>query len=132
MQRSLVGFLPDASVTAPKLSGTQTGAASIYGVRAWVNFNGIATIAIRGSGNVSSVTDLGSGNYRIAFTTPLPSANYAVVVTSSGDGASPSTCYEANTGNNRVSAAASSIDIQLVNSAGTPTTRASVNVMVLG
>jgi hypothetical protein len=48
-----------------------------YGCRAWVNFNGTGTVAIRGSGNVSSVTDLGVGNYRVNFTTAMPDVNYA-------------------------------------------------------
>lgn len=47
--------------------------------KAWVNFNGTGTVAIRDSFNVSSITDLGTGRYRINFTTPMPSANYAVV-----------------------------------------------------
>ena len=54
-----------------------------YGCRAWVNFNGTGTVAIRDSGNVSSITDNGTGNYTIAFTTAMPDANYCVVTTSS-------------------------------------------------
>jgi hypothetical protein len=52
--------------------------ATAYGCRAWVNFNGTGTVAIRASGNVSSITDNGTGNYTINFTTALPDANYAV------------------------------------------------------
>jgi hypothetical protein len=48
-----------------------------YGCRAWVNFNGTGTVAIRGSGNVSSITDNGTGDYTINFTTAMPDANYA-------------------------------------------------------
>jgi hypothetical protein len=33
--------------------------ATAYGCRAWVNFNGTGTVAIRASGNVSSITDNG-------------------------------------------------------------------------
>jgi hypothetical protein len=51
-----------------------------YGCRAWVNFNGQGTVAIRASGNVSSITDLGTGNYRVNFTTAMPNTNYACVV----------------------------------------------------
>ena len=50
--------------------------APIYGVRAWVNFNGAGTVAIRESGNVSSVTDHGVGAYTINFSTAMPDANY--------------------------------------------------------
>ena len=47
--------------------------------RAWVNFNGTGTVAIRGSGNVSSITDNGVGNYTVNFTTAMPDTNYASV-----------------------------------------------------
>ena len=72
----------DGSITAPKLNGAQTGSAPIFGARAWVNFNGTGTVAIRVSGNVSSVTDNGVGRYTINFTTALPSANFAVFASS--------------------------------------------------
>jgi hypothetical protein len=52
--------------------------ATAYGCRAWVNFNGTGTVAIRASGNVSSITDNGTGNYTINFTTAMPDANYAM------------------------------------------------------
>ena len=55
-----------------------------YKCRAWVNFNGTGTVAIRESGNVSSITDNGTGNYTINFTTAMPDANYSVVATSGG------------------------------------------------
>ena len=50
-----------------------------YTCKAWVNFNGTGTVAIRGSGNVSSVTDSGLGDYTINFTTALPDSNYSLV-----------------------------------------------------
>ena len=49
--------------------------------RAWVNFNGSGTVAIRAANNVSSITDNGTGDYTVNFTTAMPDANYAVVVT---------------------------------------------------
>lgn len=49
--------------------------------RAWVNFNGTGTVAIRGSFNVSSITDNGTGDYTVNFTTALADANYACVMT---------------------------------------------------
>lgn len=52
--------------------------ATAYGCRAWVNFNGTSTVAIRASGNVSSITDNGVGEYTVNFTTAMPDANYAV------------------------------------------------------
>ena len=51
--------------------------ATAYGCRAWVNFNGTGTVAIRASGNVSSITDNGTGDYTVNFTTAMPDANYA-------------------------------------------------------
>lgn len=49
-----------------------------YGCRAWVNFNGTGTVAIRASGNVSSITDNGTGTYTVNFANALPDANYCV------------------------------------------------------
>lgn len=48
-----------------------------YGCRAWVNFNGTGTVAIRASGNVSSITDAGVGLYTVNFTNAMPDANYS-------------------------------------------------------
>lgn len=47
-----------------------------YPSRAWVNFNGTGTVAIRADGNVSTIGDNGTGDYTINFSTALPSANY--------------------------------------------------------
>jgi hypothetical protein len=51
-----------------------------YGCRAWVNFNGTSTIAIRASGNVSSITDNGTGDYTVNLTSAMPDANYSFSV----------------------------------------------------
>jgi len=85
-----------------RLSGTKTGgitsggdfqfnsgygsAATAYGCRAWVNFNGTGTVAIRASGNVSSITDNGVGDYTVNFTNAMPDANYAAFVMATWDG----------------------------------------------
>lgn len=55
-----------------------TGSAPMYACRAWVNFNGTGTVAIRGSGNVSSIGDNGVGNYTVNFSTAMPDANYSL------------------------------------------------------
>ena len=55
------------------------GTAPVYAARAWVNFNGTGTVAIRASGNVTSITDNGNGNYSVNFTTAMPDANYSTV-----------------------------------------------------
>lgn len=63
--------------------------ATAYGCRAWVNFNGTGTVAIRASGNVSSITDNSTGNFTVNFSTALPDANYSAVLTlgeTTGDG----------------------------------------------
>jgi hypothetical protein len=62
--------------------------ATAYGCRAWVNFNGTGTVAIRASGNVSSITDNGVGTYAINFTTAMPDANFSVAGTCGASGAS--------------------------------------------
>lgn len=65
-----------------------SGTAPMYACRAWVNFNGTGTVAIRASGNISSITDNGTGNYTLNFTAALPDANYAAVV-NGGNNAAP-------------------------------------------
>jgi len=55
--------------------------ATAYGCRAWVNFNGQGTPAIRGSGNVSSITDNGVGDYGVNFTSAMPDTNYTMTGT---------------------------------------------------
>jgi len=54
--------------------------ATAYGCRAWVNFNGSGTVAIRASGNVSSITDNGTGDYTINLTNALVDANYGIIL----------------------------------------------------
>lgn len=54
-------------------------------LRAFVDFNAIGTVAIRASSNVSSITDNGTGDYTINFTTPISDANYAVALSYSNE-----------------------------------------------
>ena len=88
--------LATASVTADKLASNSVttaklGSAEQSGLcKAWVNFNGTGTVAIRASYNVSSITDNGTGDYTVNFTTALADANYSFVGTAS----------QAGTGNN--------------------------------
>jgi hypothetical protein len=67
------------SLTPSSLRGglNATGSAPVFACRAWVNFDGTGTVAIRASGNVSSITDNGTGDYTVNFTTAMPDANYA-------------------------------------------------------
>lgn len=62
------------------------GSAPLYACRAWVNFNGVGAVAIRASGNVSSITDNGIGDYTVNFTTAMQDANYAVLGMARRDG----------------------------------------------
>lgn len=81
--------LTNKSIDASQLTGSiapaqmnSTGSAPVYGCRAWVNFNGTGAVAIRASGNVTSITDNGVGDYTVNFTTAMPDASYAVNATS--------------------------------------------------
>lgn len=58
--------------------GNSSTSAQIYSGRAkaWVNFNGTGTVAIRDDFNVSSITDNGMGDYTINFSTALPDSDY--------------------------------------------------------
>ncbi len=60
-----------------------TSDVEMYLCKAWVNFNGTGTVAIRASGNVSSITDNGTGTYTVNFTTAMSDANYATSGTAS-------------------------------------------------
>ena len=57
-----------------------TSGVEVYTAKAWVNFNGTGTVAIRASGNVSSITDNDTGNYTVNFTNAMPDANYSTLV----------------------------------------------------
>lgn len=88
-------------------SGTEIGTFC----RAWVNFNGTGTVAIRASFNVSSITDNGTGDYTVNFTTAMSDANFGWSVSTSSTG------YGMTTG----ALTASSIRISTVSSAGAAT-----------
>lgn len=64
--------------------------------KAWVNFNGTGTVAIRASHNVSSITDNGTGDYTVNFTNAMPNANYAAFVTANRDGFGSDPNWSAN------------------------------------
>ena len=79
---TLATTVANPTFTTPNINSAQfatvSGTAPIYPCRAWVNFNGTGTVAIRASGNVSSITDNGTGDYTVNFTTAMPDANFAV------------------------------------------------------
>ena len=70
-------FSEPAAIQNSEGSAIYVGNRESYVCRAWVNFNGTGTPAIRASGNVSSITDNGTGDYTVNFTTAMPDANYA-------------------------------------------------------
>jgi len=73
------------TLTLPATTGTVLNDATVGVCRAWVNFNGTGTVAIRASFNVTSITDNGVGNYTVNFTVAMPDANYARCVTAGGN-----------------------------------------------
>lgn len=78
--------LTSATLTSPTINSapvpTVVGTAPIYGVRAWVCFDGTGSIGanqtIKASGNVTSVLKDATGKYTITFTTAMADANYAL------------------------------------------------------
>ena len=116
---TLATTVANPTFTTPNINSAQfatvSGTAPIYPCRAWVNFNGTGTVAIRASGNVTSITDNGTGDYTVNFTTALADANYSVAGIAGLDG----------TGGNTVSA------LKLYDNLTAPTTTA-VRVTYVG
>jgi hypothetical protein len=78
MSTLVIGAVKSNSTSPPTFqntNGTEIGTLC----RAWVNFNGTGTVAIRQSFNVSSITDNGTGDYTVNFSTAMPDADYAFV-----------------------------------------------------
>ena len=79
------GGLPDDCITTAKIAANAVTAAKLGAdqasglAKAWVNFNGTGTVAIRAGFNVSSITDNGTGDYTVNFTTAMVDANYCPV-----------------------------------------------------
>ena len=83
MSTLAVGTIKSVSSAAPvfqNTSGTEKGQLA----KAWVNFNGTGTVAMRDNFNVSTVTDNGTGDYTINFTNAFANANYAMTGSSGG------------------------------------------------
>ena len=66
-----------------KINSGYGSVATAYGCRSWVNFDGSSTVSIRASGNVSSITDNGTGDYTVNFSTAMPDANFCALGTGS-------------------------------------------------
>lgn len=108
--------LTSPTLTTPNIDSAQfatvSGTAPIYPCRAWVNFNGTGVVAIRASGNVTSITDNGTGDYTLNFTTAMPDANYAASLYTDGNSGSgqmqrvsqTTSAFRVNTGDRTFSA----------------------------
>jgi hypothetical protein len=93
-------------------------AAVAYGCRAWVNFNGTGTVAIRAGGNVSSITDNGTGRYSVNFSTNMPDVNYAAIPSGNGNVDTFSTSGSGRQMTMVRSRAVNKVDIQFLNDGG--------------
>jgi hypothetical protein len=90
-----------STIKANDIQNASGGIPTVKGQRliptAWVNFNGTGTIAIRDSEGVSSLTDNGTGNYTVTFTSAMANTNYVALTgagqvgSASGNGASVNT-----------------------------------------
>jgi hypothetical protein len=65
------------TLTLPAATGNVLADTTVGVCRAWVNFNGTGTVAIRASFNVTSITDTGVGSYTVNLTTALTDVNGA-------------------------------------------------------
>ena len=87
------GVTMAANHSGVKTALNASGDAPIYACRAWVNFDGdsgsgtgSSDITIRGSGNVSSITDNGTGRFTVNFTTAMPDTDYVMAGSAGNDG----------------------------------------------
>jgi len=112
------------NLPAPAALSTASGSAPSYSARAWVNFNGTTASpsTIRASGNVSSVTKAGTGDYTINFSTAMPDADYAVSGSASDNSNVPVVCTNTY--------AAGSLRILVINGVGGVLDRTYVNVVI--
>ena len=78
MSTLAVGTIKSISSAAPvfqNTSGTEKGQLC----KSWVQIDGRSTVSIADSFNVSSITDNGTGDYDVNFSTNMSNANYSVV-----------------------------------------------------
>ena len=113
-----------------KINSGYGSVATAYGCRAWVNFNGSGTILIRNSGNVSSISDNGNGDYTVNFSNAMPDANYTFLAfCKTSSGAQNRTAF-ANGDNGNTGQSASGYRFYTTTLAGTPTDTEFVNAAV--
>jgi hypothetical protein len=126
------------STTAAALTNTTQIATTAFvradnNVKAWVNFNGTGTVAIRASYNVSSITDNGVGDYTVNFTTALADANYVVEGTANDSTAGSSYLWLATGGalNSDISRTTSLVRVQSIYGTNLKLDATTVNVTII-
>lgn len=111
----------NTAYTAYKTNRVLTTATSASGVaKAWINFNGTGTVAVRSSSNISFITDNGAGNYTLNFIEPMSRTDYCVVVTTGSSGIIATA----------TSLLANSVTIQTYNTSSVLTDVSSIHVVV--
>lgn len=87
---AVAGFLDeddlasDSDTAAPSQQSVKAYIAAMNPVKAWATFNGIGTPAVIAGSNIASITDNGTGDYTVTFTTAMASTNYAVILSCTG------------------------------------------------
>lgn len=120
-----------STLRVDNITDTSGGSSSLSvpgAAKAWVNFNGTGTVAIRAQLNVSSITDNGVGNYTVNFTTALPDTNYCVA--GSADDIASSTLGTYFVPHNGTAPTTTAVRIRTLNSTPNYTDRESVNVAI--
>jgi hypothetical protein len=126
---SSASTVSNSAITAAKLDGNQSDFAPIFGVRAWVNFNGTSgSTAIRQSGNVSTVTRNAVGRYTITFATAMQDTDYAIVAFARDADATGGNYFVSALSNSTKTT--SSVQVE-VNSPGGSVDSPEVNIMVI-
>ena len=133
------GGLPDDCITTAEIAANavttaKLGSAEASGLaKAWVNFNGTGTVAIGASYNVSSITDNGTGDYTVNFTTALADANYVTTGSCQRESGQPEgilTIYSVNVSGALVSPTTTAARVNTSVRTGGPIDSAFVNVAV--
>ena len=101
--------LTSPTLTTPNINSAQvptvSGTAPLYMCRAWVNFNGTGVVAVRASGNVTDITDGGTGTYTVNFTTAMSDADYSGIVACGSGTTSSTTLFASRLSNTPTSSA---------------------------
>lgn len=120
----------NGAVTAAKLSGGQSGAAPVFGARAWCVFDGTltGTNAPLAGGNIANITRNSAGNYTVNFTTAMPDSNYVVQI----GGASNSSVNITVGGTRTKTTTSFMLDVGSVGTGGgVPSDRSSIELTIL-